>query len=248
MNKFSWSYSAYSTALVCLQKFKLLYIDKIKSEEESGDLVFGSALHLGINAILEKGDGAMVFGVYWDSYQDKDIKYGRFNWKQLKVLGEGFLRKFEKMHAPKLVPHIMEQRLYSDYKGLKLEGTLDYSGTYEGIPSVLDWKTTGYAYDPRKPTVALQLYLYSYLAIKELNYVPEKIGYYPFVKATGSIQGPLLIEFDHDHMFSMLDNMLDYAEMLDKNKNYPKNVNSCIQGAMVCPMFERCHGSKGEKA
>lgn len=253
MSDTSWSYSKYSSALSCLRKYKHVYIDKLQGDE-SGDLEFGTAIHSAINATLEGEDGELTFSTHWESLKGKEMAYGRFKHGELWEIGLDLVRKFSKMHAPKFTPFKMEQRLYGAYKGIKLEGTGDFYGDYERVPSLFDWKTAGYPYKQEKGLTALQLYLYAYLGIKELGYTPKQLAYLPLVKSgkdargklTGSIQKPIIIPFDERVMYEMLDEMLAYLEKLEHNGTYPRQPNSCIMGNIVCPFINKCWGQKEE--
>jgi hypothetical protein len=235
---YSWSYSAFSTALVCLKKFHLLYVDRIGSIK-SPEMSFGSALHLGIESLLKGENGQEIFKIYWQSIEGDFEEWGRYSHKEMARMGQVFLDKFEKGHLKHFKVHTMEKRLYSNYKGMKLEGTLDYCGDYKGIATVMDWKTSAYPYEKEKALTSLQLNLYAYLAIKELDYTPKQLGYTPFVKNSGSIQGPLLVDFSEKHMLELLDGMLEYAAMFEKMGSI-KNPNSCVIGSRVCEMYSVC--------
>ncbi len=255
MSDFSWSYSAYSSAVTCLRKFKLCYVDKIVVDgPESSDLIFGSALHSAINAVLTGADGQATFELYWLSYKDKDVTYGRFDWKQLANLGAEFIRKFQKLHAPRYTIEFAEKRLYGEYRGVRCEGTLDYYGLYDSNMSLRDFKTSGRNYEFDKAYCALQLYLYAYLY--KQNFPAARIdtlGYTVFNKGTGSIQD-LTWDFDEKRMYEALDNLVNYAYILGPNgisdpklnMNYPKNYNSCLDYNRKCQFFDKCHGSKNE--
>lgn len=238
----SWSYSQYSAAVKCLRYFKYVYIDKLDSGVPgSGDLAFGSALHSAINSSLLGGDGEDVFSIYWDSYKEKEVKYGRFDWEELRTLGLNFISKFERLHSKKYEIHTAEKRLYASYRGIKFEGTIDFYGKYNGSASLRDFKTSGYNYDKSKALCALQLSLYAFL-VKSGGDSIETVGYTVFNKGTGSIQD-LTWEFDEKKMYRDMDELVDYLELLDKGK-FPANLNSCIMGSMKCDFFEKCYGTR----
>lgn len=249
----SWSFSHYSLALQCLRKYKYVCIDKLTPNlPDSSDLVFGSALHSAINSVLTGQDGAATFELYWNSYKDKDISYGRFNWKQLAELGSGFIRKFTKYHAGKYKLEFAEQRLYGEYRGVQLEGTLDFFGEYNGKASLRDFKTAGRNYDQEKSVSALQLYLYAYLlqegkvagGVKQDRPRIETLGYTVFNKGTGSIQD-LTWDFEEAKMYEALDQMVDYVGRLSGGivvaNMYPKNYGACLDYNRKCVYFDVCH-------
>lgn len=241
MSNRSYSYSDYSSAVACMRKYKLLKIDQVAQTGLSGDLEFGTALHAAITACLRGDEYMDVFDMYWADASNKEVEYGRFNWVELGRIGREFMRKFSNRYASDFKPQLMEKRLYGEYKGVKLEGTPDFVGSYKGTLVVADWKTTGYAYDKDKAKVALQLLLYTYLAITNLDFKPQQMLYLPFVKSSGSIQTPVVVEFNHQKMIDALDDMVHYLKVVDNETVFPKNLNSCIIGQYKCPMWEICH-------
>lgn len=244
MNEYSWSYSAFSSAVKCLQHFKYCYIDGIDAGSlRSGDLVFGSALHSATNsAICSSEDASSVFMIYWDSIQSQLIEYGRFQHEELKELGLNFISKFERSHKKHYEVKSAEVRMYAEYRGIKLEGTADFIGLYKGKKSLRDFKTSGYNYDKDKDKVALQLYLYSYLSIQNLAFTPDTLGYTVFNKGMGSIQD-LTWDFSEKDMYKALDNMYDYCKLISDKDIFPKNYNNCLY-PRKCEYFDKCH--KGE--
>ena len=241
LGDFSWSFSAYSSAVRCLRLFKYAYIDKIRAEvPEQDSLVFGSAIHSAINAVLTGQDGAAVFEMYWMSYKDKDVTYGRHGWSDLAKMGAEFIRKFQKMHAPKYQLTFAEQRLYGEYKGVKFDGQPDFFGYYDGKRSNRDFKTAGYNYKPEKADTALQLYLYSYLGLVNGHGLPETLGYTVFSKGTGSIQD-LTWDFSEQKMYQALDSLVDYCNVIGTQTTYPQNFNACLDFNKKCDHFAICH-------
>lgn len=246
---YSWSYSAFSTALTCLRKFKLVYVDKLEPDYESGDLAFGSALHLALNACLTGGNGEETFLTYWGSYKGKDLTYGRFKWADLENLGVQFIAKFQKAYVKRFKLHTAEIRLYAEYRGIKLEGTMDLLAEFDGVMTLADFKTSSARYEPEKAKISLQLYLYSYLCIKGLGVTPAQIMYLPFLKTTGGIQTPVVESFVEECMYAALDEMVEYLVKLDAPNDlgidvYPKNYNACLNYGRKCEHWSKCHGGQ----
>lgn len=244
MKDFSWSYSAHSSALRCLQLFHFVYVEKLaQTEPESGDMKFGSALHCGLNSILQNEDGDAVFELHWGTEESKPHEYSRFKWPELRELGLNFLSKFRRLHAKKYVVTQTETRLYGEYKGIKLEGTPDFIGTYNGVNSLRDFKTSAYNYSSDRPVTALQLYLYAYLA-RGTGFVPETLGYDVFNKGTGSIQ-TLTWDFKEEDMYKALDHFVGYLRAVDTTSK-ARNYGACIIGKSRCSQWARCHGKEEE--
>lgn len=243
----SWSFSGYSTALQCLRKYKYAFIDKlIPDAPHSGDMQFGTCLHSALNASLNGKEGVPSFKEYWELFQEKELEYGRFKWRELYNLGSEFIRKFEKSHKRYYKLIFAEKRLYAEYKGVKFEGTPDFYGEYDGKLSVRDFKTSGYNYKEEKSQIAIQLYLYAYLCIKNAMPLSDNsvLGYTVFNKGTGSIQD-LTWRFEEKKMYEVLDDLVAYVGILDNKDSYPKNLNSCLDYNRRCQYYEICHG-KGD--
>jgi len=242
MKDYSWSYSAYSSALRCLKEFDYTYIQKIPEAATDSDLRFGTALHGALNETISGGDGKEFFKVFWDSEKSTFQDTGRFDWDELGALGDKFLNTFGRKYAKELVVEEAEVRAYSEYKGIKIEGTADFIGTFKGRKCVLDFKSSSYNYKSDKSVVALQLYLYAYLAKSKLGFVPETLCYLVFNKGLGTIQ-VLEWDFDGDKQTEALDQMVEYVRTIQKEQqSYPKNYNSCLIGTRKCKYWSKCHG------
>ena len=239
----SLSFSQYSTALECLRKYKLLYVDKLRIDgPESGDLHFGSALHMGINTLLQGGtleSAHQQFSIYWASLADQPMVYGRFTHSPLGDMGMRFLSNFDMRFKDKFKLEFAEERLYAEYDGIKVEGTPDFVGTYDGVFTLADFKTSSQNYDPAKIQVSIQLYLYSYLYQQKTGRLPDQIMYFVFNKALGSIQKPLTQPVTEKTMRKVLDEFAAYASIIHES-TYPKNLNNCFNWGRKCEYFDKC--------
>lgn len=246
MSKLSYSYSDYSTAVQCLQKHKLVKIDKLKPDvPDSADLHMGTAMHGAIHAELEGDDGVKVFEAYWNTLIGQDLRTSRFDHEQLGLMGPIFVSKFRKFYRDKFKPKVMETRLYGEYREVRLEGTPDFIGYYEGELGLWDWKTAAYSYDKEKAKISLQLALYAYLAMQNYPDLEIKhVGYLVLDKSNQSIQRPIILPLQQNKMFAMLDDFTDYLKMIDATQTHPKNYNACVIGKNKCEFFETCHGGK----
>lgn len=241
----SYNYSALQSAYTCLKKFKLLYVDKIKAPvPESADLHFGTAVHAGAQAFLEGQDGVEVFRAYWESEKDKDRRYGRFDWAALSNQGEGLLAKFERFHLKKFKVFKLEERIYTQIEDVRLEGTPDFVGEFEGVPCILDFKTTGYNYVREKLICNEQMPLYQVMAKQEWGYDAKQLIYFPFVKGDNyKIQRALKLDVNPEHVQATVRNVLAVCRELDKRIEFHENRASCLIGQNKCEYFDLCHGA-----
>lgn len=200
---------------------------KLKQEgPESADLVFGSAIHSALNATLTGEDGEAVFNAYWGPYESKDLTFTRFKYEGLKDIGEKLTSRFAKKYSDRFKLEKGEIRLYSQFNGVRLEGTMDFYGTLDGKKSLLDYKTAAYNYSRDKQYTALQLNLYTYLAIQNGYPAPEQIGYVVLNKGGCTIQEPLVWKFDEEEMKKHLTEMTELCKVFNTLSYYPRNPNA----------------------
>lgn len=247
----SFNFSAFTSYRRCQKLFQYVYIDKLKQETAlSGDMQFGQAIHLGIETYLEGDNGTDAFNIFWDMEKSKGNAYGRFGWEDLRDQGQRLLDLFQKRHMKKFEVFQMEQRLYGQYGDIAFEGTPDVVGKFEGVESIIDFKTSGYRYHKDKIKTAEQLYLYAHLAITKLNYPVKQLVYFPLIKGmTPSIQTAQVIKYKQIDCEMVLDDLRYQAkEMLEaqEKKVFTRNRQSCIVGEVRCPFFEKCY-PKGEE-
>lgn len=254
----SLSYSMLSTALRCNRLYKHLYVDKLTPEEPpSLSLHFGTALHMAINAILEGGGGqagVAVFMAYWGSVRGLPFRNERYDWPEYGEMGSVFIERFTRLYAKRLEPQLMERRLYvkspSYDTGLRLtfEGTPDFFGDLDGVPTLLDFKTSGTRYDNDKHATADQMRLYAYMVQQGLKVEVKQIAYLVFVKSvkTPSIQlqvAPL----DQAELLARIKNMEVQADQLTYKGAYPQNFGACLDFGRKCPFWDKCHGKKEQE-
>ena len=244
----NYRYSAIETASRCLRKFKLDYLDGLPVDTEpSIELLFGTGLHLALQASLEGEDTLTTFNVYWDSLRST-LLHEKYRYRDYALKAAEFIRKFNKMHRQHLKPHALEKTLTAEIGGYSFEGTPDFVGWYKGVPSIIDFKTSQSSYVREKIICNPQMPLYAELARLSLGFPVEQVVYMVFVKGTGSIQEPIVQKLSPELLTEALDSVISKAKELEELKasgaEYKKNFTSCIMGSRVCNRFEHCYGRK----
>lgn len=249
----SHSYSHISTAYRCGQLYKYLVIDNLKTDQpESGDMKFGTAIHLAIESILTnpKADYMGLFELFWDLERGHNNKYGRYTWDDLREQGHTLLARFERLHAKKFKAFKMEERLYGRIGNIEVEGTPDFIGDYEGKKSLIDFKTSGSRYNKDKIKVSEQLYLYTELARQAFGFIPEQVVYVVFVKGSNPSIQCISEDFNQTRSTRILQNLEKQGleiEQKIKNNSFTRNYGACIMGEMKCQYFDKCHnGDKND--
>lgn len=233
----SYSFSMISTFLRCPALFKLLYVDKmVPQEPESAALHFGTAIHAGLNALLEGSESESVFKLYWDDVSPKILEKGRYSTEVLGQMGMTFLDRFKRLHLPHYKFVKGEERLYSALpSGTRVEGTMDALVMYKDKLTLMDFKTSSTRYPEGKPHISMQLALYTYLVEKCLGVVVEQIGYTVFVKAKDPTIQVQVVPLDRtwlDHMIANIDHIC--ADMQSRSV-FPRNYETALQYGRKCP-------------
>jgi len=240
-----FNYSALSTAQDCLQKYKYRYIDGIKEPgPESIDLHFGTAMHMGIEAILNGDlDYQDTFNLYWDSIREQPLSTGAFSWEALKEQSEVFLSRFVRLHAKKFGKGDLEITLDNG----ELFGTPDFIGEYEGVLSVVDFKTSRSAYIKEKISLNEQMKIYAYLYHKKTLAMPVQLVYTVFVKFPEpriQVLKHQITAQDIEEAMLNVRKQIELIKVVDEKKAYTKNTNNCMKGSWKCPYYSMCHKEK----
>lgn len=244
--KHDFSYSQLSTAYRCNQLFKHLYVDRLKPKgNDSGDMKFGTAIHLAVNtAIAKDGNATEHFDMFWD-LQKEGNDFGRFNWEQLREMGHVFISRFERLHVKKFVPFQMEERLHGRIGDSEISGTPDFIGEYNGVPSIVDFKTAGSRYNPEKATIAEQLYLYAYLARETLGYVAKQVVFIVFIKGPSPSIQSITADITTSKLDMVVENVhlqMQELEAKIESGRFTKNLNGCGMGGGRCQFPKECYG------
>lgn len=240
----AWWFSKLQDYRTCAAYYKAKHIDKTVPSEGSLDTEFGTAIHLGVNDILQGGDGEEMFMTFWESV-DPDMKRFSYSKEELTKMAPVMLARFKRLHAPNLRPVMMEERMFGELQGELIEGTPDFLGYYRDVASIVDFKTSGSRYDKRKIVCEEQLSFYAYLSSLKLDFVPLQRVYVVFIKSRSepSIQ-VLKAELTKVDINSTMMNVSSTIKRVQSETDFPRNPASCVRGPIICPAFESCWGKR----
>lgn len=250
----SYSNSMLSAAYRCQKYYKLLYVDKLTQEgKHSADLQFGTSMHFAIeNYLVHKSDPVESFKMSWEPAAH-ELEYGRMGREALEINADILLPRFERLHAKKIKVEQIEQRLFGTLKGsmgdIKVEGTPDVLGQYEGVPSVIDFKTSGFRYPKEKVYLAEQMYLYAHLAAQN-GFKTEQVVFMVLIKGTTPSIQVLTRKITQGEIDRVISNIYIQCQALNKaevSDLWSRNTNSCIMGERKCGFYQQCwEGYKNE--
>lgn len=231
-------YSSISTAHRCLSCYKRQYIDGVKSEGTNDNLEYGTAIHLALSSYLESKDEAFAiknFNMYWDGC-DK-LNFSRYSHSDLREKFDIFFSKFVRLHAKKFTPKFIEHGMEFTVGKHKFQGTPDFIGEYEGIPSIVDFKTSASVYDKKKIIINEQMPIYAHAAKQALDYEAKQLVYVVFVKYDNRIQ-VLKRDITQKDIEDSLTNVTMICDDLSQRTAFPKNPEGCMN-------WELCWGING---
>lgn len=236
-----YRYSSIQTALSCLYRYKLENIDRVTIPETSGDMYFGKAIHSAISAHFREEDALEYFNFYFSLAKEKSLNYTRYSLDQLLNIGQIMISRWVRLHAKKYKPYKFEERVKYKIGSYDFEGTPDFIGEYEGIPSIVDFKTSAKEYNRTKIITNEQLYLYAEAARQVYGYKAKQLAYTVFLKdEKPRIQTNIKLELTDRKQEDMISNIELVVKDLETRKEFPKNRNSCG----YCPHFKTCYGDK----
>jgi len=242
------SFSALKLWNECPYKYKLNYIDKIKSFEGNLYTAFGSAMH----TVCEK----TLLKEWKQSEAPKNFKNEFFN--EVEILPENVKqdmssKMFEDMIdqgvelAPLAIPFLnkffedykitsSEEQLYEPIEGeeIKFKGFIDLAlKTSDGKYHIIDWKTCSWGWDFKRksdPMTTYQLTLYKYFFCIKHGIDPKNVEtYFALLKRTA--------KKNHVEIFRVTSGpkktnnalaLLNKALFSIKKGFYPKNRLSCM--------------------
>ena len=176
-----YSYSKINTFFNCPQKYKIIYIDKIKKKDESIEAFMGNIVHSVLEWIFKNKINFQLFDVLverykleWNNNWHRNIFIAKINLNKefYYKLGIECLRNFYKnYHDSNNIKEIKTEFIVeSKFYNFILRGIIDRLDIYEDSIYIHDYKT-GKAMSRNKIRNNLQLFIY-FLAIQ--SQYPEK--------------------------------------------------------------------------
>lgn len=249
----SFWYSKLSLAQTCLQKYKFRYVDNVPEPGQKSDaLEFGSAMHLGLEAMFEGENGQLTFTTYWDAVDRQSTSWGKFTWEEHRLMGEMLLARFERLHFKHFEPIVAEQRMFTKLGKYSFEGTPDMYGKYKGVITIADFKTSGMRYKTEKLDIAEQLRGYAQLVADAGYEMPTQAMYMVFVKSKikGEVAPSIQVikqDLTKEQVSVTMENSLEQIKDLATRTTFPKNYGSCLDYNKKCPYWSLCHESPRAK-
>lgn len=159
------SYSQANRYLTCPEQYRLYYLEGLRPNQESANLVFGKSIHQSLACLFQgQGDPVAHFQTTWESVKNKNLRYGiRETWERLKEKGTTLLEHFVADEFPKIgTVHASEEPFTLTISSLDLPfvGVVDLVADVEGKRTVIDFKTASSTYEDHEVALSDQLTAY----------------------------------------------------------------------------------------
>jgi hypothetical protein len=155
-----FSHTQISNYLRCPRSYRLRYLDGWQEKETRAAMVFGRCFEQALKALFCGEDpGARLFDE-WNAHHETSLVYKKGeSWDRLLHQGVRFLQQFVqqdrvRIEDPQKNLQVKVERVLKG--GHEFVSYLDAVGTLDGLPCIIDWKTTTSRY-PEAPTGMLSL-------------------------------------------------------------------------------------------
>ena len=191
----NYSYTQISQYLACPRRYRHRYLDGWQEKDTRAAMIFGRAFEQAIAALFRREDPAAVLFEQWARAKQLHLSYsGHDTWDRMLEQGIQLLERFVqdgrvRIRRPRSNQQIQVTRNLGS--GNQFVAYIDAIGELDGIPCVLEWKTTSARY-PDEPSglAALdpQLICYSWMTgiyeVAQVVFVRKRLVEVQYLRAT----------------------------------------------------------------
>lgn len=159
------SHSRINRYLTCPEQYRLYYIENLRPRFPSASLVFGQVIHEALAHLFRgQGDPVRFFLERWEDVRTLELTYAeRDTWEKLRASGEALLERFVREELPQMGEVIATEKLFElgiTSLDLPFVGIIDLVAQVKGKLTVVDFKTSGSAYQGHEAAMSDQLTAY----------------------------------------------------------------------------------------
>lgn len=166
-----FSYTQISQYLRCPKSYRYRYFDGWREKETRSAMAFGRCFEIALTAYFCGEDCGAALFKEWEAYRDTDFAYKKGEtWDRLLHQGVHLLETFARDNRVRINdPHgnLQVKKLRILGGGSEFVAYLDAIGEVDGVPCLIDWKTTTSRY-PEAPeglfSLDPQLICYSWIS------------------------------------------------------------------------------------
>lgn len=191
----TYSYTQISQYLSCPRRYRHRYLDGWREKDTRAAMLFGRAFEQALAALFRREDPAAVLCEQWSPYKDMELIYaGNDTWDRILQQGIKLLERFVqddrvRIRRPRANQQIQFTRMLPS--GDSFVSYVDAIGELDGIPCVVEWKTSSARY-PEEPagisSLDPQLVCYSWITgiseVAQIVFVRKKLVEVQYLRST----------------------------------------------------------------
>lgn len=159
------SYSRLNRYLLCPEQYRLYYVERLRPRVLPASLVFGQTVHQSLASFFHcQASPTDFFTEHWGEVKDTPLRYAyREAWDKLAERGKILLDLFVTQELPKLERIVASEKSFEftvSSLRLPLVGIIDLLAVIGGELTVVDFKTSGSAYNDHEVVLSDQLTTY----------------------------------------------------------------------------------------
>ena len=190
----TYSYTQIANYLTCPRRYRYRYLDGWQEKDLRAAMLFGRAFEQAIAALFRHQDPAATLFEQWAACKNMQLAYsGHDTWDSMLQQGVQLLERFVQEGRVQISEPSQQQIQFSRAlsSGNSFVAFVDAIGELDGMPCVLEWKTSSARY-PEKPVgiTALdpQLVCYSWMtgidAVAQVVFVRKRTVEVQYLRAT----------------------------------------------------------------
>jgi hypothetical protein len=191
----TYSYTQISQYLACPRRYRYRYLDGWDEKELRASMLFGRAFEQALAAFFLGRDCTVTLFEEWAKVRDRSPQFAKGEtWDQMLRQGTLLLQRFaqdDRVRIPQPERHLQVKVLRPIDAGHDFIGYIDAIGNLDGVPCLLDWKTTSSCYSAEPAEIVKldpQLICYSWLTgmaeVALVVFVRKKVAEIQYLRAT----------------------------------------------------------------
>jgi hypothetical protein len=191
----NYSYTQISQYLTCPRRYRHRYLDGWQEKDVRAAMLFGRCFEEAVAALFRHQDPAAVLFEQWAPCKSLELSYSKGDtWDHMLQQGIQLLERFTQDGRVQIQqPHSHQQIRFSREltSGDSFVGFVDAVGELDGIPCVLEWKTSSARYQEEPAGIAAldpQLICYSWMSgiddVAQVVFVRKRMVEVQYLRAT----------------------------------------------------------------
>src|SRR5205823_5713113 len=155
-----YSYTQISQFLSCPRRYRYRYLDGWMEKDTRAAMLFGRTFETALAAYFCRQDAEAVLYREWGQFREAVLEYPRGeSWDRMLHEGVVLLQRFAQDDRVQIADPERHQQIKISQpldKGNEFLAYVDAIGAVDGVPCLIDWKTSGSSY-PHEPEGVLAL-------------------------------------------------------------------------------------------